>query len=100
MSYIPKTKEYFEKPLWSGRLTNYYWVIRNEGRNKAKRRMYYRLVAKEKLRLAEQNIDQELIDAVCKYLCTYAIVCGRRMQDLMVNVPKQRSFDFRNGHYF
>lgn len=47
MSYIPKIKEFFKIPHWAVRLNNYYWVIRNEGRNKTKRRMYYRLVAAE-----------------------------------------------------
>ena len=60
----------FDPPDWANNLKNYYWYIRVEGRDKAKRRRYYRQVAKEKLRLAESGIDQQLIDAVCKYLCT------------------------------
>jgi hypothetical protein len=58
----------FELPGWAMQLKHYYWVIRVEGRDKVKRRRYYRYVAKEKLRLAEINIDQELIIAVCRYI--------------------------------
>lgn len=47
-----------------GQLKEYYWHIRVEGRDKAKRRRYYRYVAKEKLRLAEQGIDQKLISGM------------------------------------
>ena len=66
MSYIPKSREYFDQPYWAGRLRNYYWVIRNEGRNKTKRRMYYRLVAAEKLRLTPVTV--------------YVTVDGRKLQ--------------------
>lgn len=57
-----------ELPDWSGRLTNYYCVIRVERRNKAIRRKYYRKVEKEKLRLAEAGHCQECIILVCRYL--------------------------------
>lgn len=59
-----------ELPDWSGRLTNYYCVIRVEKRNKAIRRRYYRKVEKEKLRLAEAGCCQECIRLVCRYLST------------------------------
>lgn len=45
-------------PEWSGLLVNYSYRIRVEGRDKVKRRRYYRYVAKKKLRLAEIGVDQ------------------------------------------
>jgi hypothetical protein len=73
----------YDPPEWAGNLRNYYWYIRIEGRDKAKRRRYYRLIAKEKLRLAENAIEQELILAVCKYLSTLNATYGHRMLALM-----------------
>jgi hypothetical protein len=86
----------YAPPEWSAKLANYYWFIRVEGkRDKAKQRRYYRLVSKEKLRLAELNIDQELIEAVCKYLSSLTVVSGRRMNDLMVSAKPQMVIEFR-----
>ena len=81
----------FQIPIWAGKLNNLYWVIRNEGRNKTKRRMYYRLVLKEKQKLAEQGIDQELIHVVCKYLSSLNPVYGAKMQ-LIISNPTKQSF--------
>lgn len=58
-------------PKWAINLTHLYWVIRVEGRIQAKRRKYYRLVEKEKLRLAELGVSQTKIAAVCRYLCSF-----------------------------
>lgn len=55
-------------PEWAGLLANYYVVLRVEGRNKTLRRRYYRLVEREKLRLAVLGIDQHQIKAACRYL--------------------------------
>ena len=73
---------------------NLYWVIRNQGRNKTKRRMYYRLVAKEKLRLAENNIDQDLINATCRYLADFKIVHGLKMYSLIQSPKPQQPLQF------
>lgn len=81
-------------PEWSGLLVNYYWRIRVEGRDKVKRRRYYRYVAKEKLRLAEIGVDQILIKAVCRYLVNFNVISGRKVKELMVIEPKQLTFDF------
>lgn len=81
-------------PEWAGLLTNYYWRIRVERRNKVLRRKYYRYVAKEKLRLAEIGIEQTLIIAVCRYLVDFNIVSGRKVKELMSTEPKQLVFDF------
>jgi len=85
----------FQQPEWAGRLTGLYWFIRVEGRDKAKRRRYYRYVAKEKLRLAEQGIDQELIRRVCRYLAGLNPNNGQQMHSLMIKPPQQLTFDFK-----
>lgn len=81
-------------PDWSENLKSYYWRIRVEGRNKVKRRRYYRYVTKEKLRLAEIGVDQALINAVCRYLVNFNVVSGRKMHELMLSIPQQLTFDF------
>lgn len=70
-----------ELPDWSGRLTNYYCVIRVEKRNKAIRRRYYRKVEKEKLRLAELGICQECIRITCRYLSVNYLKCSIKKCD-------------------
>jgi hypothetical protein len=81
-------------PEWARLLSNYYWRVRNEGRDKVKRRRYYRYIAKEKLRLAETGIDQQLINAVCRYLASFNIVSGNKLHQLMRTEPMQLTFDF------
>ena len=89
MIYGHKNREVYKTPDWAGKLTNYYWVIRAESYDKSKRRRYYRLVAKEKLRLAELGIEQDLIEAVCNYLVKLTVISGIKMQDLVTNPNKQ-----------
>lgn len=72
----------FDPPEWANNLKNYYWYIRNEGRDKAKRRRFYRLIAKEKLKLAENGIDQELINAMCRYLCDLKPIHAQKVQEI------------------
>lgn len=84
----------FDPPEWANNLKNYYWHIRVEGRDKAKRRRYYRLVEKEKLKLAEANIDQKLILAVCKYLSTLKHTYGINMLNLQSQMPTQMYLKF------
>lgn len=86
-------------PEWAGLLTNYYYRIRVEGRNKVLRRKYYRYVAKEKLRLAEIGIDQRLIIAVCRYLVNFNVVSGNKVKQLMMTEPRQLTFDFWSDFY-
>lgn len=83
-----------EIPHWANTLNGYYWRIRVEGRDKVKKRRYYRYVAKEKLRLAELGIDQQLIKSVCRYLVKLDVVSGDKMQQLIINPPVQLTFDF------
>lgn len=58
-------------PDWTENLRHIYWVLRCEARMQAKRRRYYRMVEKEKLRLAELGISQTKIAAVCRYLSNF-----------------------------
>jgi len=81
-------------PDWSRLLSNYYWRIRFESRDKAKLRKYYRYVAKEKLRLAESGIDQQLINAVCRYLASFNVITGNKLQKLLMVQSPQLAFDF------
>ncbi len=83
------------RPEWvSSKLHLWYWILRVERPKGAKRRKLYRWIAKEKLRLAELNIDQELIDATCRYLCSLSAVSGRHMLELMDRPVRQMSFEF------
>ena len=66
-------------PTWARGLSNMYWVIRVEGRDKAKRLRYYRKVRKEKLRLVESGLSFEVVDAVCKYLIRFNAVAGNKL---------------------
>jgi len=93
MSYSSKQVMYVDLPEWSDKLKQYYWIIRVESRNKVKRRRYYRYVAKEKLRLVELGIDQELLNAVCRYLCDYKAVSGRNLEQVIANPPAQMSLE-------
>lgn len=84
------------RPEWvSSNLHLWYWILRVEKPRGARRRKLYRWIAKEKLRLAEMNIDQELIEATCRYLSSYSAVSGRRMLELMDRPIVQMSFEFR-----
>lgn len=83
-----------EVPEWAVLLTNYYWRVRNEGRDKVKRRRYYRYIAKEKLRLAELGVDQGLINAVCRYLASFNIISGDKLEILLIAQSPQLTFDF------
>ena len=83
----------FVLPNWTNNLKNYYVVIRVDGRNKAIRRKYYRLVEAEKLRLSEIGYCQECIRLCCRYLSVKRLTgtlkpCGRSHNQLF--------FDFYN----
>ena len=71
----------FDPPEWANNLKNYYWFIRIEGRDKAKRRRYYRKIEKEKLYLAENGVEQDAIRAVCRYLSTLSKTSGIKMKE-------------------
>lgn len=82
-------------PAWvSNSLFLWYWQLRVEKPKGARRRKLYRYIAKEKLRLAELSIDQRLIDATCKYLCSYSVISGQRMVMMMHVSGGQLCLDF------
>lgn len=60
----------------------------------------YRWIAKEKLRLAELNIDQELIEATCRYLSSYNVISGNKMVELMNRPVMQFCLDLAAEPYF
>lgn len=55
-------------PSWADNLRGFYYFVRVEGRDKAKRMRYYRKIRKERLMLLESGVPDFHIDAVCKYL--------------------------------
>lgn len=83
-----------ELPSWSTQLVNYYWFIRVEGRDKTKRRKYYGLVKREKLRLAIDGVRQEEIRLVCRYLSSFNKEAEKRLRNELQAIDKQLSFDF------
>lgn len=83
-------------PQWANTLVNYYWHIRVEGRDKTKRRYYYRLVRKERLRLVEQfALEQQLVDATCRYLANFNRIAADRLQCLLIQQPIQLKLNFK-----
>lgn len=81
-------------PKWSCNLSNYYYRVRVEGRNKALRRKYYRYIKIERLRLVELGIDVYVVNAVCKYLAGLKQVNADRLHFVLVAEVKQLSFNF------
>lgn len=81
-------------PEWASQLNNYYWRVRVQYRNKTTRRKYYRLIQREKLRLAEAGISMHKINAVCKYLVSLKEVNADRMHIALESEPQQLTFDF------
>lgn len=55
-------------PEWTINLKNYYCCLRVGKRNKALRRMYYRRIEKEKLKLVEEGICQGCVIVYHRYL--------------------------------
>lgn len=85
----------YEIPDWAAKLKEYYWMIRVQGRDKSKQRRYYRLVSKEKLRLAENGFDQDLIRAVCRYLAGFSPKAGARLRQIAAHQPMQMTLHFK-----
>lgn len=83
-------------PEWANLLTNHYWRIRVEGRNKTIRRRHYRYVRAEKLRLVEAGICPHKINAVCKYLVSLKQINANRLHVVFQAEFKQLTFDFYN----
>ena len=83
-----------EVPPWANLLSNYYWRIRVEGRNKSLRRKYYRKVREERLRLLESGIPLSHINVVSKYLVSLKQVNAKRMAVELQAESKQLCFNF------
>lgn len=81
-------------PDWSRQLSNYYYMVRVESRNKALRRKYYRYIKIERLRLVELGIDALVVTAVCKYLVSLKQVNADRVHIVLSDEIKQLSFNF------
>lgn len=94
MIYGFKHRALTEVPKWAGGLHFPYWMIRVEGRNKAKRRKYYRAVLKEKIRLVESGIPIEHIEAVCKYLVSHKQSAANELIRVLTEPERQLKFRF------
>lgn len=91
MSY--DDNNFVDVPEWAHCLYAPYWRIRVEGRNKALQRKYYRKVEKLKLQLVESGHDQELVEAICRYMSTLKKTSANKLRYLLANpTPQQRLF--------
>ena len=82
-------------PEWANTLKHYYWFIRVEGKDLAKRRRYYRLIKREKLRLVEHlHLNQDLIEATCRYLSCFNKSSGRKLINLLNEKNIQLTLNF------
>lgn len=85
--------ELIDLPTWAQPLCAPYYRIRVEGRNKAIRRKHYRIVENLKLQLVETGHDQELIEAICRYLVSFRKTSAASVQYLLNNPnPQLRLF--------
>ena len=82
-----------ELPVWTRTLSNYYWHIRVEGRDKVKRRRLYRCIAKEKLRLVEFGLEQELVESACRDLSGFNRKAGSRLLLSLTQASPQLKLD-------
>jgi len=81
-------------PQWAIALHFPYWRIRVEGRNKSLRRRCYRALEKEKLKLVEQGIPIEHINAVCKYLVSHRQSSADKLAKLLAEPILQMQLPF------
>lgn len=101
MNCLSSLSRRYRRPDWvSHKPYLWYFMLRVEKPKSAKRRKLYRWIAKEKLRLAEMGIDQELIEVTSRYLCSYSVVAGRKMIELMDAPVVQLRLDFHNHDDF
>ena len=95
MIYGFKHRALTDLPKWAENLHFPYWMIRVEGRNKAKRRRYYRIVKKEKLRLVELGIPIEHVDAVCRYLVNHKQSNANALNKVLIEPIMQMNLQFQ-----
>ena len=61
--------QFYQYPEWSGTIRHHYWHLRfARGFDTARIRKQYRLVEKEKKRLHEAGVDQELVRLLCRHM--------------------------------
>lgn len=61
--------QFYQYPEWTQSIRNHYWHLRfARGFNGARIRKQYRLIEKEKKRLHEAGVDQELVRLYCRHL--------------------------------
>lgn len=94
MLYGFRNTGYVDLPSWASGLHFPYFMIRVEGRNKTKRRRYYRQVTKEKIRLLESGIPIEQINAVCRYLASYRQSSANHLKQVLNHPSKQMNLPF------
>jgi hypothetical protein len=89
-------------PDWTINLRPLYACLRAYKRNKTLRRSYYRKIEKEKLRLAEEGVNQEKIRLACRFLASFSCVrnyqcdaCRRMLNDI-VSPERQFQINFTN----
>lgn len=95
MIYGFKHRALTDLPKWANNLRFPYWMIRVEGRNKAKRRRYYRAVLKERIRLVESGVPIEHVDAVCKYLVSLRLSSADNLRKVLSEPAKQLNLPFK-----
>jgi hypothetical protein len=81
-------------PHWANVLHLPYWRIRVEGRNRALRRRCYRIIEKEKLKLVEQGIPVEHVNAVCRYLVNLRETSANNLQQVLAEPILQMKLPF------
>ena len=96
MIYGFKHRALTDLPNWAVNLHFPYWMIRVEGRNKSKRRKYYRKVRKERIRLAELGIPIEHIDAVCTYLVSLKQINADKLNSVLNDPIRQMTLPFNH----
>lgn len=85
----------YDLPEWTINLRPLYACLRAYKRNKTLRRSYYRKIEKEKLRLAEEGINQEKIRLACRFLASFSCVrnyqCDacKRMYNSLFSIDEQ-----------
>jgi hypothetical protein len=69
-----------------------YAVLKEQKRNQAKRRFYYRKIEREKLRLAELGECQECIKNYCRYLANIGF--NFSLKNCLICESSQIAFNF------
>ena len=61
--------QFYQYPPWANLIINYYWPLRYaRSFDTARIRKQYRLIEKEKKRLHEAGVDDELVRLLCRHM--------------------------------